>query len=299
MKIAVTGATGLVGSALVRALAADGAEVLSVVRRPSATRVTEVPWDPTTGSLDRSALEGVDAAVHLAGENIAGGRWNSVRKRAILESRTSGTALLARTLAGLQKPPRVLVSASAIGYYGDRGDQWLTEESGPGTGFLPDVCRAWEAAAKPAAGSGIRTVVVRIGIVLSPEGGALARMLTPFRLGLGGPVGSGRQYWSWITLEDLVGILRFAVATPSVTGPVNAVAPNPVTNAEFTRSLARTLRRPSVFPLPAFAARLALGEMAEPLLLASARLRPERITGAGYRFRHPDLSEALRQILAR
>jgi len=296
MKILVSGSTGLVGSALVSALQSGGHEVLPLVRSSSSgtqSRTGLVAWDPTAGQLSAANLEGIDAAVHLAGENIAARRWTPAQKTKIRESRVAGTQLLAETLAKLKTPPKTLVCASAIGFYGDRSDQRLNEDSPPGTGFLADTCREWEAAAKPAAGRGIRVVHLRTGIVLASHGGALAKMLTPFRLGIAGIIGSGRQYMSWISLDDLVAVISYALSNETLRGPVNAVAPNSVTNHEFTKTLGRVLRRPTLFPMPAFAARLAFGEMADGLLLASARVEPKRLLDSGFRFRFPELEAAL------
>lgn len=296
MKILVSGSTGLVGSALVSALQSSGHEVLPLVRSSSSdtqSRTGLVTWDPTSGRLSAANLEGIDGAVHLAGENIAARRWTPAQKAKIRESRVAGTRLLAETLAKLKKQPRTLVCASAIGFYGDRSDQRLNEDSPPGTGFLADTCREWEAAAKPAAGRGIRVVHLRTGIVLASHGGALAKMLTPFRLGIAGIIGSGRQYMSWISLDDLVAVISYALSNETLRGPVNAVAPNSVTNHEFTKTLGRVLRRPTLFPMPAFAARLAFGEMADGLLLASARVEPKRLLDSGFRFRFPELEAAL------
>ncbi|MDE0027944.1 MAG: TIGR01777 family oxidoreductase [Deltaproteobacteria bacterium] len=295
MKILVTGATGLVGGALVPLLAGGGHEVVRLGR--SAPEAGDVRWDPEGGLLDAGALEGVDGVVHLAGENIATGRWTAEKKRRIRESRVRGTRLLAETLAGLERRPRVLVSASAIGFYGDRGDEELTEASPVGAGFLPDVCREWESATEAAQGKGIRVVHARLGVVLSTGGGALAKMLTPFKLGAGGIIGNGRQYMSWITLDDTVAALAHLLATDSVDGPVNMVAPGTVTNHEFTKTLGRVLRRPTLFPMPGFAARLAFGEMADVLLLASTRVKPAGLTAAGYAYRHGSLEEGLRHVL--
>ena len=295
MKILVTGATGLVGSALAPALAAGGHEVVRMGR--SAPEAGDLRWDPAAGVLEAATLEGFDGVVHLAGENIASGRWTAERKRRIKESRVKGTSLLAATLAGLERPPRVLVSASAIGFYGDRGDEELTEQSAAGSGFLPEVCREWEAATEAASGKGIRVVHARLGIALGKDGGALAKMLTPFRLGAGGVVGNGRQYMSWITLDDTVAAIGHLLFTESAAGPVNVVAPAPVTNGEFTKTLGRVLRRPTLFPMPGFAARLAFGEMADALLLASTRVKPAGLTAAGYAFRHGSLEEGLRHVL--
>jgi uncharacterized protein (TIGR01777 family) len=240
----------------------------------------------------------VDAVVHLAGESIAAGRWTAAVKERIRRSRVDGTRLLAETLARLERRPRVLVSASAVGYYGDRGDEPLTEESPPGVGFLADVARAWEAAADPARAVGIRVVHPRLGLVLAREGGALPRMALPFRLGLGGVIGSGRQYWSWIALPDAVRVIERALADATLAGPVNAVAPAPATNREFTRALGRVLGRPTLLPFPALGVRLLMGEMGRALLLGSARVLPRRLERAGFRFEHPELEGALRGALA-
>lgn len=298
MKILVSGSTGLVGSHLVPVLKSDGHEVVPLTRSSSdAANSNSVIWDVAEGTIEREKLTGFDAVVHLAGEPIAERRWNDEKKARIRDSRVKGTRLLSEALAELETPPRVMVSASAIGYYGDRGDDVLTEESGTGETYLSKVCWEWEAAADPARSAGIRVVHPRIGVVLSTEGGALNKMLTPFKLCVGGVVGSGKQYWSWIALDDLVGVIRFALTEERLTGPVNAVAPNPPTNREFTKMLGKVLGRPTIFPLPAFAARIALGETADELLLSSARVVPKRLQDAGYQFRHPELEEALRSIL--
>jgi len=294
MKILVSGSTGLVGSALVPFLLTGGHQVARLVRSQP-TAGGEVPWDPAAGRLEATNLEGLDAVVHLAGERITG-RWTAAKKARIRSSRVQGTRLLAETLA---RPPKTLVCASAIGYYGHRGDELLREESPPGAGFLAEVCREWEAAARPAAEKGIRVVQLRIGVVLSAAGGALALMLTPFKLGLGGRVGTGQQYMSWIALDDLAGIIQHALANESLRGPVNAVAPRAITNREFTKTLGRVLGRPTIFPMPAFAARLAFGQMADELLLASARVEPTRLIASGYKFRTPELEAALRHLLGK
>lgn len=293
----MTGSSGLVGAALASSLTADGQAPRRLVRSRPAPG--DALWNPEAGSIDADALQGIRAVVHLAGESIAAGRWTGARKRRILESRAQPTRLLAQTLSRLAEPPEVMVSASAIGWYGDRGDERLTEESAGGTGFLAEVCREWEAACAPATERGIRVVNVRFGIVLAAAGGALARMLPLFRFGLGGRLGSGRQWWSWVSLDDVLGAIRHALVTPSLRGPVNVVAPEAVTNAEFTQVLGRVLRRPTLAPAPAFALRLALGEMAGPLLLASAHVAPEQLLATGYRFRHPQLERALRHLLGR
>lgn len=295
MKILVTGSHGLVGSALLPALTAEGHHVVRLVRTAAAS-VDEIAWNPEVNQMDSAALEDFDAVVHLAGENIAG-RWTAAKKARIRESRVAGTRLLCEALAKLQRPPRVLIAASAIGFYGNRGDETLTEESAAGVGFLPEVVRNWEAAAQPAHARNIRVVQLRFGIILSADGGALSKMLPPFRLGLGGRVGSGRQWWSWISMDDVAGAICFAIASETLSGPVNVVAPNPATNAEFTRVLGRVLHRPTVFPLPAFVARLALGQMAEELLLASTRVEPARLLAAGFQFKQPTLEAALRHVL--
>jgi hypothetical protein len=303
MKVIVTGSTGLVGRALTRSLLADGHEVTRLVRGDAqgfrAPGTAAVHWDPERGEIDAPALEGHDAAVHLAGESVAEGRWDDEKKRRIRESRVKGTTLLAGALAGLGAKPRVLVSASATGFYGNRGAEILREESASGTDFLSEVCREWEKGTLGASQAGIRVVHLRIGVVLSGEGGALQKMLTPFKLGVGGKVGGGGQYMNWITLEDLIGVIRRAVEDESLRGPVNAVAPQQVTNEEFTKAIGRALGRPTVFAMPAFAARLAFGEMADALLLASTRVEPARLKEAGYEFRHPEIEGALRSVLGR
>ena len=254
-------------------------------------------WNPAAGELDPAQLDGIDAVVHLAGEPIAPGRWTARRKREILESRTGSTRLLSEVLARLKTPPSVLISASAIGYYGNRGDARLDEESGPGSGFLAEVCLAWEQAVEPARRAGIRVAIPRIGVVLARHGGALAPLLLPFRLGLGGRLGHGRQYMSWIHIGDLVAAFQHALDQPDLEGPFNAVAPNPVPNTEFTKTLARVLHRPAFLPIPVPILRLALGELAEPLLLDSTRLTPSRLESTDFRFTHPKLEEALSSLL--
>jgi len=297
MNILVTGASGMIGTALTSSLTASGHEVTRLVRAQPKPGEKAIRWNPMAGIIEASALEGMDAVVHLAGENIAE-RWTAAKKVKIRDSRVKGTQLLCETLARLTSPPKVLVSASAVGYYGDRGEETLTEDSPPGRGFLPEVCRAWEAATEPARQHGIRVVQLRLGVVLSAAGGALAKMLPPFRLGLGGVLGSGRQYMSWIALDDAVGAMQHAIATDSLQGPTNAVAPRAVTNQEFTKTLGKVLGRPTAIPLPAFAARLMFGEMADELLLASARVQPTKLLASGYQFRYPELEAALRHVLA-
>jgi uncharacterized protein len=290
MKIAVTGSSGLVGSALVSLLTPDGHEVVRL-KRPR-------DWDPEAGTADSFAFTDCQAIVHLAGENIGAGRWTASRKRRILDSRVKGTKLIAQTVSRLDQPPKVLVSASAIGYYGDRGTEILREGSPAGTGFLPEVCRQWEAATETAARRGIRVVHLRTGLVLSGSGGAMGKMLLPFKLGVGGKIGSGDQYWSWISLDDLCSAIRHCIQS-ELTGPVNIVSPSPVTNLEFTKTLGRVLGRPTIFPMPAFAARVALGEMADELLLASSRVEPAKLMSSGFAFRHKELEPALRELLQR
>lgn len=299
MRILITGSTGLIGSALIPLLTADGHTVFRIVRRVSGSAENEIFWNPQVGVLNPAMLEGSDAVVHLAGESIAGGRWTPESKRRIFDSRIQGTKLLVETLLSLSRPPSVLISASAIGFYGSRGEEILREESSPGTGFLPDLCRLWEEAAQPASNKGIRVVMPRIGLVLSGRGGALAKMLLPFRLGLGGKVGPGSQIVSWIAIDDLVGSIRHMIRDKNLSGPVNAVSPRAVTNLEFTKALGRVLSRPTLFPLPAFAARIALGEMAEELLLSSARVEPTRLSAAGFHFQYPELRSALEHVLKR
>jgi uncharacterized protein (TIGR01777 family) len=283
MKILVSGSHGLVGKALINSLTPDGHEIVRLVRnRP----------------LEAASLEGIDAVVHLAGESIASSRWSDEKKRAIRESRTKGTALLSRTLAQLSRPPAVFVSASAIGYYGSRGDELLTENSAPGNDFLANVCIEWENATKPAIEKGIRTVHARFGIILDAKEGALAKMLTPFRMGVGGRIGNGKQWMSWIAIDDVVSGLRFVISDQTTSGPVNFVAPNPVTNAEFTKTLGRVLSKPTLFPMPEFGVRLAFGEMGDALLLSSQRVKPAVLEGREFKFAFPSLEAALRHILA-
>jgi uncharacterized protein (TIGR01777 family) len=298
MHLAVTGSRGLVGSALVPFLSAIGHRVTRLVRGPAAG-TGDVSWSPAEGISDVSRLQDLDGVIHLAGENIASARWTEVRKGEIRRSRVDGTQRLCKSLGRLARPPRVLVSASAIGFYGDRGNATLSEDCPPGRGFLAEVCREWEAATEPAAQLGVRVVPLRFGMILSPTGGALKQMLLPFRLGAGGKIGSGAQFVSWIALDDVLGVILHALLTASLQGPVNAVVPMPVTNAAFTRTLARVLSRPALVPLPAFAARLAFGELADALLLASARVVPAKLQASGFRFQFPELEEALRHLLGR
>jgi uncharacterized protein (TIGR01777 family) len=289
MKVSITGSTGLVGSALTSSLSNSGHEVIRM-KRPA-------DWDLERSFVNASSLEGADAVVHLAGENIASGRWTAARKQRILDSRVKGTKLIAEAVSRMDKRPQVLISASAIGYYGDRGSEILREDSPAGSGFLADVCRRWEEATSPATRKGVRVVHVRLGLVLSSRGGALEKMLLPFKLGLGGKIGSGNQYWSWITLEDVCGAVIHCMEASGLHGPVNLVGPAPATNAEFTKALGKVIKRPTLFPLPAFAARLALGEMADALLLASARVEPAKLVASRFVFKHRQLEHTLRSIL--
>lgn len=296
MNVLISGATGLIGSALIPELEAGGHRITRLTRSPKTDY--DVGWDPEAGTIDGD-LEGTEAVVHLAGESIAQGRWNDQKKKRIVDSRVKGTRLLAEKMAALRTPPKVMVSTSAVGYYGDRGDEVLTEESAPGTGFLPGVCREWEAAAEPARQAGIRVVHPRLGVVLSPEGGALGTTLPIFKLGGGGKIGKGDQWVSWIALDDVVGSIVHAVTEETVEGPVNVGAPNPMTNAGYTKVLGRVLGRPTVLPLPASAARLMLGEVADALLLASQRMEPAKLKATGYVFRYPQLEGALRHLLGK
>jgi uncharacterized protein len=296
MNILVTGATGFIGTELTSFLIKNKHRVLRLVRKAQAG-IGEIGWDPAAETINTEALEGLDAVVHLAGENIAGGRWTPERKQRIRESRIQGTRLLSQSLARLFDPPKVFISVSAIGYYGNRGIEQLDEGSNPGKGFLAELCNEWEAATTPAVIRGIRVAIPRIGMVLSTKGGALAQMLPVFRMGLGGRIGSGRQYMSWITLDDIVGIIDHSIRNELIQGPVNAVTPSPLTNQEFASTLGRVLSRPAFFALPAFAARLAFGEMADELLLSGAKVVPARLKETGYVYRFPELEGALQNVL--
>jgi uncharacterized protein (TIGR01777 family) len=295
MRILISGSTGLIGSTLLPRLSQKGHGVTRLVRSRSETG--GIFWDPMSGTLDANAFEGMDAVIHLAGESIATGRWTSAKKQRIRESRVLGTRHLSDTLAQLKQSPKVLLSASAIGYYGDRKLEILRENNSPGSDFLADVCQQWEAATASAAQKGIRVVNLRTGIVLSLAGGALAKMLLPFKLGVGGKIGSGAQYMSWIDLEDVLGAIEHILTNDSLRGPINITAPRPVTNEEFTTMLGRCLHRPTIFPMPAFAARLAFGEMADALLLSSTRVEPAVLIKSAYRYNYPDLESSLRHLL--
>ncbi len=297
MRVLVSGSSGLVGTALRERLAAAGHTVERLRRGVGPSRPGWVTWDHTVNMFDPVAAEGADAVVNLAGASIADGRWNEKRKRVLRSSRVDATRHLVRELGKLQSPPKVFVSASAVGYYGNRGDEALTEQSEPGEDFLSRLSLEWEREAGEAAKFGARVVRLRIGVVLAAKGGALAKMLTPFKLGVGGPIGSGRQWMSWISLPDLVALVEHALTDGSLEGPVNAVAPNPVSNRDFSRALGRVLHRPAFAPLPGFVARMMLGEMADALLLSSARVLPERLQSAGYQFQHSEVEAALRAVL--
>jgi uncharacterized protein (TIGR01777 family) len=300
MDVLVTGASGFIGSALVPSLEGDGHRVVRLSRDAGGQGPETLRWDPAEGRIDAAGLEGLGAVVHLAGAGIGDKRWTSDRKREIRESRTKGTRLLSGTLAGLAKKPAVLVSASAIGYYGPRGDEELTEDSAPGDDFLAGVCVGWEQATAPATEAGIRVATIRSGVVLSPRGGVLKRMLFPFQLGLGGRMGTGKQYMSWISLDDEVSAVRDLLGRDDVSGPVNLTAPNPVTNSEFTKTLGAVLRRPTAIPTPMTPLKVLYGrELIQHLLLSGQRVRPKRLEASGYQFAHQQLESALRDLLGK
>lgn len=299
MKILITGSSGLIGSALITLLKTQGHQIVRLIRGSADPAAGAATWDPQAGRLDPNTFEGVHAVVNLAGESIAAGRWTPARKARIMESRVQGTTLLSETMAQLPHPPAVLISASAVGYYGSRGDELLREDALPGKGFLPEVCMAWESATAPARERGIRVVNLRIGMVLSGAGGALLPMARAFKLGVGGKLGDGRQFMAWIALDDLTQAILHVMMNSSITGPVNAVAPNPATNQQFTETLGKVLQRPTIFSVPAFAARLVFGEMADALLLSSARVKPTRLTAGGFTFQFPGLEGALRHALGK
>ncbi|MFM1919296.1 MAG: hypothetical protein RLZZ303_930 [Candidatus Hydrogenedentota bacterium] len=297
MRVVIAGASGLVGTALTASLRADGAEVVALVRK-SAAGPGEITWDPAAGKLNPDSLEGCDAVVNLSGENVAEGSWSDLRKKRILESRVGATRTLVEALGKMDHPPATLLSASAIGFYGDTGEGSVSESAPVGKGFLAGVCEAWESEALRAKHSGVRVVFARLGVVLSTQGGALAKMLTPFRLGLGGPLGDGTQYISWVTLGDTVRALKWCLSRKDIHGPVNLVAPHPVTNREFTRTLAAELHRPALFAAPKFALRFAMGEMADEMLLSSARILPTVLKEGNFDFEHPQLQGALHHLIA-
>lgn len=296
MKILITGSTGLVGTHLIPTLTDKGHEVVRLVRKAPKDN-SEIRWDAESGfsESEKAKLEGFDAVVHLAGDNVASGSWNEAKKRSIRDSRVVGTRVLVDALATLENPPKTFISASAIGFYGNRGDELLTEESAKGTGFFPEVCSAWEEEAQRAE-KFARVVMLRIGVVLAEDGGALEKMLTPFRFGVGGVIGSGEQYMPWVAIDDIIGIINFALEN-DISGPINTTAPNPTTNREFTKTLGTVLNRPTIFPLPEFAVKLMFGEMGETLLLEGCRVYPKRLLDLGYPFKFPILENAMRHVL--
>jgi uncharacterized protein (TIGR01777 family) len=294
--IVISGASGFVGTALSSLLKKAGTRVRPLVR-PGKHGLDGINWDPEQGTLDAKALEGVDAIVHMAGDGVADGRWTEAKKKRIRESRVRGTELLARAIAGLTLKPGVWLSSSAVGYYGNRGDELLDEHSAAGADFLAEVCKDWEAAAEPARAAGVRVVHPRFGIVLAPHGGALQKMLTPFKLGVGGKLGDGSQYMSWIALEDAIRALVYALDHKELAGPVNITAPTPVSNQVFTKALGAALHRPTILPLPGAIARLALGEMADVALLGGQRVLPRQLLASGFQFEHPELAAYLTRVL--
>ena len=298
MKVLITGSSGFIGSALTARLLAEGQSIVRLVRREPAPGSGEARWDPESGYIDAAALEGIDGVVHLAGENIANRRWDDAQKARIRDSRTRGTTLLANALARTTPTPRCLVSASAVGYYGDRGAELLGEDEPPGNDFIAQATAEWENAARPAADAGIRVAVMRLGMVFDPRGGPLKRMLLPFRMGLGGKLGNGRQYMSWLSLEDAVSAFVHALTADGLSGPVNVCAPQPVTNADFTRALGRALSRPAFFAVPRFALRIALGEMADAVLF-STNMSSAKLVESGFDFRHTDIEATLKEMLSR
>ncbi len=299
MRVLVSGSSGLIGSVLVIRLTQAGHEVVRLVRSRETARANAVYWNPESGEVDVKALNKLDAVVHLAGENIANGRWSARTRQRIRDSRVNGTTLLCEALAATGTPPKTFILGAATGFYGSRGDELVREDSPPGEGFLAEVCREWENAVRAAEDAGMRTVKIRTGVVLSVRGGALVKMIPQYKLGLGGKLGSGRQYMSWITLDDLVGVILYALENQVVTGALNAVAPGPVTNHRFTKTMGRILHRPTFFTVPAFLLRLLLGEMADEMLLSSLRVHPAKLEKYGFTFTHPDLDTALSDLLSR
>jgi uncharacterized protein (TIGR01777 family) len=296
MKIAIAGASGLIGSAFISAVEEDGAEVTRLVR--SSPRAHEIEWHPNQDEIEPGKLEGFDAIVNLAGESVAEGRWTDEKKKKIHDSRVHGTHLISEAIAKLAQKPQIFLCASATGIYGDRPDETLTEQSDSGGGFLAGVCREWEKATEPASQGGVRVVNLRFGPVLAAHGGMMEKMLTPFKMGLGGKIGSGKQYISWVAIDDVVAAMKLALKDESIRGPLNVVSPNPVTNEEFTKALGDVLSRPTMMGVPAFAARLAFGEMADEMLLSSQRVLPKRLQDAGFRFEYPNLDAAMRKYIA-
>jgi uncharacterized protein (TIGR01777 family) len=297
MKFLVTGSSGLIGSDLVAALKDRGHQVIRLVRSEDQLSDNRLLWDPEHHELNMADFEGFDVVINLAGENIASGLWTEAKKKKIRDSRVLTTHMLCELLAMLNKPPKILINASAVGYYGDRGDEILDENSLPGTGFLAEVCQKWEEATKPASDKGIRVILLRFGAILSSKGGVLGKMRLPFKLGLGGVIGSGKQYMSWISIDDLIGVVLHVISNDSLSGPVNTVTPEPVTNKEFTKTLGKTLNRPTILPVPAFAVKLIFGEMGDELLLSSTRALPSKLEASDYTFLYPDLASALKHLL--
>lgn len=295
MKVLIAGASGLIGSALIPSLETEGAEITRLVR--SSAGAGEIEWHPNNDQIDVARLEGFDAVINLAGENIAGGRWTDEVKRKIRDSRVNGTHLLTEAIAKLKQKPKTFLCASATGIYGDRGDEALDEHSDSGGGFLAGVCREWEKATEPAVAAGVRTVFLRFGPILAREGGMLSKLLTPFKMGMGGKVGSGKQYISWVAIDDVLAAIKLALKDESFRGPLNIVSPKPVTNEVFTKTLGHVLNRPTALAMPAFAVRLAFGEMADEMLLASQRVIPKRLNDAGFEFQYPELEGAFRRYL--
>jgi uncharacterized protein len=296
MRIAIAGASGLVGSALIPELESDGHEIVRLVR--DTPKAGEIEWHPNQDEIDPATIDRFDAIINLAGESIAEGRWTEEKKKRIRDSRVNGTHLLSEAIAKLATKPRVFLCASATGIYGDRGDEILDEQSESGGGFLAGVCREWERACETAVNAGVRVANLRFGPILARAGGMLDKMLTPFKMGLGGKVGSGKQYISWVAIDDVVAAIRLALNDGSIRGPLNIVSPKPVTNEQFTRALGETLSRPTVMAMPAFAARLAFGEMADEMLLVSQRVMPKKLTAAGFRFQYPELAQALQRYIS-
>jgi uncharacterized protein (TIGR01777 family) len=297
-KVLISGSSGFIGSYILPYLSEQGFRISRLVRRKGLTSDSEIFWDPLEETIEDISKDEIDLVIHLAGESIATGRWTSQKKARIKNSRVKNTHFLSRTLAELEFKPKLLICASAIGYYGDRGMEILNERSDPGDGFLAQVCQEWEAATKPAAEAGIRVIHLRFGIILSSEQGALAKMLPAFKAGLGGKIGSGQQYMSWITVEEVVRVIQYVITTPGLNGPINVVSPNPVTNEEFTKCLGQVLSRPVLFTLPSIILKATLGQMAKELLLTSTRVTPKKLIDSGYTFQHARLDPALRSILS-